>query len=86
MEDIIFKMCNVLKYFNSQQLVEIRLAVTEVNFCSMLTSQNLLTSKKCAYKKYKQSFHMVVSLAGDQLLIFSCTLLTVIMQFACVFM
>jgi len=59
-------MLSWLIFCYSQQLVEIRLAATEVNFCWMLTSPNLSTSRKCVYRKYKQSCHVAVSLAGDE--------------------
>jgi len=72
------------KFSNSQRHVEIRLAATEVNFCSMLTSPNLLTSRKSVYRKYKPNCRMVVSLAGNYCLLFYFSLYTLLICYMCI--
>jgi len=72
------------KFSNSQRHVEIRLAATEVNFCSMLTSPNLLTSRRSVYRKYKPNCRMVVSLAGDYCLLFYFSLCTLLICYMCI--
>jgi len=64
---IILSATEFCKFGNSQQRVETRLAVTEVNFCLMSTSPNSSTSKKSGYRKYKRSYHVAPFLAGNNI-------------------